>query len=128
MLLFVSCISCEVLGQICPLKILNGLPTHGKALDASGADVISLLEKWDLTGASNLVLSPASVTLVSVMSSEGATGQVWHGLLNGSEVAVKTLQIPNTGGTRLAEAGEHPLVASLKRELAVLLHVTQVRG
>jgi hypothetical protein len=105
-----------------------------QALDSSGADVISLLEKWDLQGASNLVLSPTSVVLVSIMSTEGATGQVWHGLLNGGEVAVKTLQLPHSGrlsggdASSQSSGGENPLVASLKRELAVLLHVTQVRG
>ena len=98
-----------------------------QALDSSGADVISLLEKWDLQGATNLVLSPTSVSLVSIMSTEGATGQVWHGLLNGGELP-HSGRLSGGDASSQSSGGENPLVASLKRELAVLLHVTQVRG
>jgi hypothetical protein len=58
---------------------------HAMAAAAgSGSDVIQLLEGWGLEGVAKLVLPAASLTLGSVLSQEGATGQVYNGKLNGN--------------------------------------------
>ncbi|KAG1673755.1 hypothetical protein FOA52_002324 [Chlamydomonas sp. UWO 241] len=99
-----------------------------QSLAASSDDVDELLRRWGLRDATHLIIPPGSLTLDSVLKDRGLEGQIWKGTYQGGEVAVKAMQLPgamsvNDGdGTIMADA---PALASLKRELVVLLHITQ---